>query len=253
MSADTASDPKRGIEGLMTNSTEREIKMQLQSNYAKTFRCVRQNERRLPYDIGYHLIQRDDGTFIYGFEIVQEKGNGRLASGATTLDFRGSLEEAERYLVNKLELIVEGLPESWESDRYKNRKETDESAVKHAWLIRSIFGYWPNFHDAEVLEVTLRRVNANGAWHTDMELVIRHSGQDNPAWNGHHAPCRITFFLEEVEGSRFTTENVSDPSWIYDLRFSHCDDGRIQVDLNPSTGLDILLYCRAATVTRIEP
>ncbi|WP_081069095.1 Imm50 family immunity protein [Burkholderia multivorans] len=147
----------------------------------------------------------------------------------------------------------EELAGSWESNRHKNRKETDESAGEHAWLIRKVFGYWPTFHDAEVLAVTLRRVNANGAWRTDMELVIRHAGQDNPAWNGRQAPCKITFYLEKVEGSEFTIENVSLPSWIDDLRFSHCDDGRVQIDLYPSTGFDILLYCRAASVTRIEP
>ncbi|KAB1584219.1 hypothetical protein C5O75_036210 [Burkholderia cepacia] len=227
--------------------------MQLQSNYSKTFRYVRQNERRLTYDIGYHINQRDDGTFIYGYEIVQELSDGRIGSAASALDFRGSAEEAERYLIKKLEEMVEGLPESWESDRYRNRKETDESAVKYAWLIRSIFGYWPRFHDAEVLAITLRRVSSNGAWRTDMELTIRHSGQDNPARNGQQVPCRITFLLEDVEGSEFTTENVSYPSWIYDLRFSRCDDGRTQIDLYPSTGFSVLLYCRAATVTCVEP
>ncbi|WP_107311515.1 Imm50 family immunity protein [Burkholderia metallica] len=227
--------------------------MQLQSNYPNTFRYVRQNARRLPYDIGYYLTPRADGTIIVGYEIVQASHNGRLGCGATTLDFRGSLEEAERYLIRKLETMVEDLPESWESDRYRNRKETDESAVGHAWLIRSVFGYWPTFHDAEVLALVLRRVNANGGWRTDMELTIRHEGQDNPAWSGPQTPCRITFRFEAVEGSEFTTENVTYSSWIHDLRFSHCDDGRIQIDLNPSTGFDILLYCRAATVIRIEP
>ncbi|MBN3834897.1 Imm50 family immunity protein [Burkholderia sp. Ac-20344] len=227
--------------------------MQLQSNYPNTFKYVRQNARRLPYDIGYYLSEHSDGTIIVGYEIVQASHNGRIGCAATTLDFRGSLEEAERYLIKKLETMVEGLPESWESDQYRNRKETDESAVEHAWLIRSVFGYWPKFHDAGVLAITLRRVNANGGWHTDMELTIRHAGQDNPAWNGPPTPCRITFLLEEVEGTEFATENVSLPSWIYDLRFSHCDDGRIQIDLYPSTGFEILLYCRAATVIRIEP
>ncbi|KVQ56679.1 Imm50 family immunity protein [Burkholderia territorii] len=227
--------------------------MQLQSNYTKTFRYVRQNERRLLYEVGYYLTQRDDGTFIYGFEIVQEACGGRFGSGASTLDFHGSFHDAERYLISTLEQMVERLADSWESDRYKDRKETDESAVEHAWLIRKVFGYWPKFHDAEVLAVTLHRINANGAWRTDMELMIRHSGQDNRASNEHRESCKITFLLEGVEGSEFATENVSYPSWIYDLRFSHCDDGRVQIDLYPSTGFGLLLYCRAAAVTRIEP
>ncbi|HGL6717792.1 immunity 50 family protein [Burkholderia contaminans] len=227
--------------------------MPLQSNYPNTLHYVRQSARRLTYDIGYYLSPHSDGSITVGYEIVQAARHGRIGCAATTLDFRGSLEEAERYLVKQLEAMVEDLPESWESDQYRNRKETDERAVEHAWLIRSVYGYWPKFHDAGVLAIALRRVNVNGGWQTDMELTIRHAGQDNPAWKGPQTPCRITFLFEDVEGTEFATENVALPSWIYDLRFSHCDDGRVQIDLYPSTGFGILLYCRAATVIRIEP
>lgn len=227
--------------------------MRLQSNYPKTFRYIRQNARRLPYDIGYHLAQRDDGMIIYGFEIVQESYDGRIGSGATALDFVGSLEDAEPYLIRKLQQMVEALPEAWESGPQRARPETDETAVEHAWLIRSIFGYWPSFHDAELLSVTLRRTGSNGAAQTDMALTIRHDGQDNPAGSVPRTPCRITFVLEQVDGHTFSTENVCDPSWIDDLRFSRCDDGRIEIALYPSTGFEILFRCRAATVARIEP
>ncbi|KWF37697.1 hypothetical protein WT56_03085 [Burkholderia pseudomultivorans] len=227
--------------------------MQLQSNYAKTFRYIRQNARRLPYDIRYHLVQRDDGRIVYGFEIVQESSDGRIGSGAAALDFCGSLEDAEQYLIGKLQQMVETLPESWESGPARARPQTDESAVEHGWLIRRIFGDWPSFHDAELLSVTLRRVASNGAAHTDMELTLRHDGQDNPAGSVPPTPCRITFVFEQVDGDTFSTENVCYPSWIYDLRFSRCDDGRIQIDLYPSTGFEILLQCRAARVARIEP
>lgn len=46
---------------------------------------------------------------------------------------------------------------------------------------------------------------------------------------------------------------MSDPSWINDLHFSRCDEGRVQVDLDPSTGFSILVYCAVARVIRVEP
>jgi hypothetical protein len=227
--------------------------MKLKSNYPNTLSYVRQNKRGLTYDIGYRLYQSDDSSFTYGFEIVQELYDGRVSSGATALDFFGSHEEAEHYLVEKLKQMVERLPEGWETDRFRNRKDTDESAVKNAWIVRRLYGYWPEYHDAELIGVALRRRRLDKAWHTDIELTIRHSGQDNPEWKTKEEPCLITILLEDSTGDEFVTDDVASPSWINELLFSHCEDGRIQVDLDPSSGFSMLLYCSAAVVTRIEP
>lgn len=227
--------------------------MKLKSNYDKTFQYVRKNARGLTYDVGYHLYQRDDGTFIYGSEIVQEAYDGRIGGGASVLNFHGTKEQAEEYLRSVLEETIEKLPEYWESNRNRNRKETDEGAVNDAWLIRRIFGYWPEFHDAEILSVALRRRTSGGRPCTDMEFSIHHWGQDNPNSKGDDVHCKLTFLLEDVAGQEFVTDNVADPSYIGDLRFSRCDDGRIQVDLEPSTGFSLLLYCTVARVMCVEP
>lgn len=227
--------------------------MHLKANYQKTFKYTRQNARRLTYDVGYRLIQRDDGTFVYGYEIVQEQYDGSIGGGAISLNYEGSYDDAEAYLRQLLKEQIETLPEYWESDQQRNRKETDEAAVTDAWLIRRIFGYWPKFHDAEVLSIELRRRTSANHSCTDLEFSLHHWGQDNPTGKGEHAHCKITFLLEDVEGKEFDIENVAHPSYIGDLRFSPCDDGRIQVDLNPSSGVSMLLYCAVARVQRIEP
>ncbi|MCO1357116.1 immunity 50 family protein [Burkholderia multivorans] len=220
--------------------------------YAKTFRYVRQNARRLPYDIGYSLTRRDDGTYIYGYEIVRESYSGRAGAGAVVLDFFGSPDDAERHLIKKLEQIVETLPEAlWEADREAADDETDERAVVNASDVTRIFGYWPRFHDAELIAVALRRVESAGGAHTDMELTVRavvRRDDDDRA-----RQWRITFLFEHVDGSQLSTEDVACRSWIHRLRFSRCDDGRVQIDLFPSTGFDIRLNCRTASVTRVDP
>ncbi|MFM0158669.1 Imm50 family immunity protein [Paraburkholderia sediminicola] len=227
--------------------------MKLKSNYEKTFRYVRQNSRGLTYDIGYRLYQRDDESFIYGFEIAQENYDGRTGGGATPLNFQGTFAQAEEYLRNRLQETVEQLPEEWESDRFRNRKETDESALTSGSLIRRIFGYWPSFHDAEMLSIAQHRHSFGSKARSDLTFSIHHWGQDNPDWKEEGIHCKLTFLLEDVRGSDFSTHDISDPCHIGDLRFSWCDDGRVQVDLHPSTGFSLLLYCKVARLISIEP
>jgi hypothetical protein len=228
--------------------------MALESNYESTFRHVRGNARGLAYDVGYRLIGRDDGTFVYGFEIVQDQSGARMGSGASALDFQGSYAEAEAFLRRKLVHTIESLPEWWESDRYRNRNPTDESAVANASRIRDVFGYWPAFHDAEVISIEWRKRSPSPRVAFDLILSLRHGGQDNPNWQGnavaHHV---VKFMFENIEGKEFATHNVSEPTYVSDLLFSRCDDGRIQVDLDPHSGFSILIFCETARVISVEP
>ncbi|MPW22828.1 hypothetical protein GCT13_40040 [Paraburkholderia sp. CNPSo 3157] len=107
--------------------------------------------------------------------------------------------------------------------------------------------------DAELLSVSLRRHASGGKWQTDIELDLHYWGQSNPEWQGDDVHCKLAFVLEDVEGTEFTTENVSHPSWISHLSFSGRDDGRILVDLEPSSGFSLLLDCAVARVARVEP
>ena len=100
--------------------------MHLRANYQKTFKYTRENARRLTYDIGYRLNQRDDGTFVYGYEVVQEHYDGCIGTGATALNFEGPYDDAEEYLRQMLKEMIDKLPEYWESDQDRNRSEEGE-------------------------------------------------------------------------------------------------------------------------------
>jgi hypothetical protein len=227
--------------------------MKLKSNYQMTFKYVRKNVLGLTYDVGYRLYQRDDGTYVYGWEIVQDACDGRLGGGASALNFQGTYAEAEAHLRDTLVETIERLPDAWESNRYRNRKESDESAVTDGWLIHRIFQYWPKFHVAEILSIALHRRSAHSDPRTDLELSIHHWGQDDPNWKEEGPHCKLTFLLEDVEGKELITDNVADPSYVSDLRFSRCDDGRIQIDLDPASGFSLLLYCKVARLVSVEP
>lgn len=83
--------------------------MKLQAGYDQTFQYVRQNARGQTYDVGFHVYQRNDGTFIFGYEIVQEATGCRHGSGASRLDFQGARNQAEAHVRTLLERMIDDL------------------------------------------------------------------------------------------------------------------------------------------------
>lgn len=83
--------------------------MKLQANYDHTYQYVRKNARGLTYDIGYQVYQRNDGSFIFGYEVVQEATDCRFGNGASRLEFEGTREEAEAHARALLEKMIDNL------------------------------------------------------------------------------------------------------------------------------------------------
>lgn len=61
---------------------------------------------------------------------------------------------------------------------------------------------------------------------------------------------RYLVILRDMRGLPPPRESLSR---INDLRFSRCDDGRVQVDLEPSTRFSLLVYCTVTRAMRVEP
>ncbi|MFC5431008.1 hypothetical protein ACFPTO_19710 [Paraburkholderia denitrificans] len=83
--------------------------MKFRAGYDQTFRYVRQNAHGLAYDVGFHVYQRDDGTFIFGYEVVQEATDCQFGNGAIRLNFEGTREEAEAHVRAFLEKMIDNL------------------------------------------------------------------------------------------------------------------------------------------------
>jgi hypothetical protein len=227
--------------------------MKLRVNYEHTYQYVRKNALSRTYDIGFQVYQRNDGSYIYGYEVVQESSDGWFGNGASPLQFDGTKEQAETRVREMIEQRIEALSSEYESERFKHRNATDEGVVTDGWLIRRIYGYWPVFHDAQMLSVSLRQFSSANKGRVNMEMSIHHWGQDNPDWQGERLDCKLTFLFEDVSGDEFSTDDVSLINWISDLRFSRVENGRIQVDLEPSYGFSILLNCASARLLSVEP
>ncbi|VBB17106.1 hypothetical protein [Burkholderia stabilis] len=85
--------------------------MKLQAGYERTFQYAQNNEHGFTYDVGFHVYQRSDGTFILGYEVVQAATHCRFGSGARRLDFEGTHEEAYVYARAWLEQMIDNRPD----------------------------------------------------------------------------------------------------------------------------------------------
>jgi len=235
----------------VSNRSETMVKLRSSSDHV--YRYVRKNERALTYDIGYQVYQRNDGSYVYGFEVMRESSDGCFGSGASPLQFEGPRDEAEALARQLIEQQIERLPERFESERFHHRKKTDEGVVTNGWLIRRIYGYWPAFHDAKIQEVSVFHRTLADKPRVDMELSVLHSGQDNSEWEGEGAHCKLTFLFEDVAGDEFSTENGNVPNWIDEIRLSRRDDGRVEVDVDPSSGPSICLHCATVRLLSVKP
>jgi hypothetical protein len=132
--------------------------------------------------------------------------------------------------------------------------------VEGSQKIEQIFGEWPSFHDAEVLEITLDR-EAHGAVRGPTIRFTEHAFQmtDEVDSRGYHVlrnHVLVRFALHSAEVLRlegFNLQNV-----LFGLHFSKpaepaAPDLAVQVDLDSSYGVGESFQCARAEVISVEP
>ena len=132
--------------------------------------------------------------------------------------------------------------------------------VEGSQKVEEIFGEWPSFHDAEVVDMTLDR-EANGAVRGPTIRFTVHAFQmtDEVDSRGYyvlrnHVLVRFALYSAEVlhlEG--FNLQNV-----LFGLHFSTpaepaAPDLVVQVDLESSYGVGASFQCARAEVVSVEP
>lgn len=111
----------------------------------------------------------------------------------------------------------------------------------------SMFGHWPTFHDAEILDAHLTR-DREKPKSPRLELILRWT---LPAWTGHASDSQITLLfhdIDEVELSEFNHQNVVNSLTVSAL--DH-DPDWLAVDLNSSFGLFGSFRCRTIEVVEV--
>ena len=126
--------------------------------------------------------------------------------------------------------------------------------------LEEVFGEWPSFHDAEVLDLTLDREPSGALRGPTVRLTV-HAFQltDQVDSRGHYVLRNrvlvrfILYSAEILHLEGFNLQNV-----LSGLRFSKPvrplePDLAVQVDLDPSYGVGASIQCTRAEVASVEP
>jgi Immunity protein 50 len=124
--------------------------------------------------------------------------------------------------------------------------------------VERIFGLWPDFHDAEVLSITLDRAPADSGPTVRIAVHAFEMAKEVDA-SGHYVLRNhvvVTFALHGAEVVRlqgFNHQNV-----LSDLSFSKpaepvAEGMAVEVELEPSYGVAAIFQCARAEVVSVEP
>jgi hypothetical protein len=129
--------------------------------------------------------------------------------------------------------------------------------IQNSSDIEKIFGRWPSFHDAEVLQVTLDRLGANGPI---MEAVIHvYEATNELDAQGYyttksHVDVTLTFTrLELVRLEGFNHQNVLMSLEITEIDPIQHEGRQCHVTMPSIYGLDTEFYCESVIVSKIQP
>jgi hypothetical protein len=136
--------------------------------------------------------------------------------------------------------------------------ELYERVVNHE-LVTDWFGYWPSFHDAEVLSIYLdRRPRETGP---GPSLTIRlhafeaTSEVDDRGYYQLRKRVIITLGFDGVEGMALDDFNCQNVVWQLDLEEATNEEGQpaLNVCLSSSFGVGCAFRCTLARVRSVEP
>ena len=132
--------------------------------------------------------------------------------------------------------------------------------VEGAEQVERVFGYWPSFHDAEVLDITLSRESCGAVRGPTVHFSV-HAFEmtDEVDARGYFVLRKhvlVTFALYSVEVLQLDGFNLQ--SVLFGLHFSRPaepvePDLTVQVDLESSYGVAARFQCSRAEVVSVEP
>jgi hypothetical protein len=133
-----------------------------------------------------------------------------------------------------------------------------ETKIENSHLVTDIFGRWPSFHDAEVLEMTLNRGEraTYGPWLSATIHVFEMTSQvENGAYVLRHNSAVNFHFreLHELELDGFNQQNVLGGLRIVDVSDRELDGINFEVFFDGIYGVSASLQCRSINIESVEP
>ena len=120
----------------------------------------------------------------------------------------------------------------------------------------SVFGYWPSFHDAEVIRIVLDRSGDGGP---TLEAVIHVFEMTNEVDSRGYFVLRhhteVTLRFTEVAIARLQWFNHQNVLWSLEVSGLDADEGgkRLHIEMPSSYGMEAEFDCKRAIVANVRP
>jgi len=133
-----------------------------------------------------------------------------------------------------------------------NQENSGEACVENSTVVSSIYGYWPRFHDAEVVEFRLKMRKENRNL-TDASIKILHAGQDNPQWTCPGPKCIVEFECKDISNPIIDLTELYAGNWIGRLIIFKKSEDVYEFDLEASAGLEVKFDCKLVSIVAVYP
>ncbi len=124
--------------------------------------------------------------------------------------------------------------------------------IENSEALISVFGYWPSFHDAEVLELLIQRNGSSSGCASIVALVHVFEMTNQIKSDGHflcHKHSIVSFAFEDIDEltlDSFNYQNVLDC-----LSIEEMESGSFAVTFDSAYGLDAFFTCRHIKVKSV--
>ena len=129
--------------------------------------------------------------------------------------------------------------------------------VNNANALTEIFGYWPSFHDAEVLTMCLDRAGDDGpSLVTQVHVYEMTDRVDDRGYYVLRKHTLVTLRFADIllrNLQWFNNQNSLSGRGIYAAEEEAVDGRAIGVSFGSNFGVEADLLCRGATVIKVEP
>ena len=125
----------------------------------------------------------------------------------------------------------------------------------------AVFGYWPSFHDAEVLWMRLNRhAHGDGCYGPTLEALVHafemtnEVGADGRNVLRHHVLVNLRFIdVVELQLEGFNNQNALMELTVTDLRERQMERVQWEVRFDSAFGVDASFQCYAVEVVSVVP
>ena len=135
----------------------------------------------------------------------------------------------------------------------KEEHASAASLVINSDIVLKVYGYWPAFHDAEVVEFCLKLTKEGDRHIVDAAISLHHWGQDNPKFVSPGPDCIIKFLCRDLSDANIQVNELTGGGWVEEIHISEKkDDSRLTFDVRPLSGFDVRFDCKTIEIVGID-